>query len=275
MIDKVKVFVSDSVSYLRNLTPQYVLPVERTPEGVDGRVVCISDPKTFISEQFRSLAGKLLISENLKDKKSLLFTSCQPGEGKTTMSSNLAVCMGSNFGLKTLLIDCDLRRPNVHNMFGIKKSPGLSDLLHREVSIDDVIVETPYKDVYILPCGSMIDDPVELFSSSVFEEVLFELKDRFDKVLMDAPPVLKVADVGVLGGKCDAVLFVVKAEVTPKKLIEEAISGLRGTSAMPQACLFAGMNVAPDLYSYVTNTLYRQNYYEQRYVGYGTESLPE
>jgi capsular exopolysaccharide synthesis family protein len=154
----------------------------------------------------------------------LLVTSPATGDGKSITAANFALTMAQEFNRRVVLLDADLRRPTVHALFGIPDQPGLVDVLAGTASLDDALVLLPDVHLAVLPAGRAPAQPAELLGSSAMRRTLEALRSRFDRVLVDVPPVLPLADVGVLAPQCDGVLLVVRAGVTPKPLIERALN---------------------------------------------------
>lgn len=250
---------------INRISSDYFLPPGRTEDGIDRSIVSLSDPNCLISEQYKSICTKLFWTpEGKQDYKTLLFTSAQPGDGKTTTACNVAATLAQNFRQKVLLIDADLRRPAVHNYFGLPRSPGLSDILRGTIDHVSFIQSPAVRDLYVIPAGSATNNPSHLLNSLALKVLLEKLKSEFDVVIFDTSPVLKAADAQVLGGHCDAVLFVIKANSTPKHMVDDSLALLKDTSAMPKATIMTNTSRAIDYYSYWTNADYRQ-YYWYRY----------
>jgi len=191
--------------------------------GVDPKIVCLTDHNSHVAEQYRLLRTN--IQSQFKDKplKTILITSALRGEGKTTTSANVASLFARHYeGKRVLLVDCDLRRPAVHSLFGLEHTPGLSEMIRDGLDYKEVVKEKLKDRLYILPSGKYIENPGELFDSSTFLEVLRKLKDNFDLIIFDAPPIIPVSDAGILAPYSDATLMVVKARVTQSSDIIKA-----------------------------------------------------
>jgi capsular exopolysaccharide synthesis family protein len=131
--------------------------------------------------------------------------------------------MAQEFSRRVVLVDADLRRSSAHALFGVEQEPGLADVLRGEVALEDALVEMPDTRLHLLPSGMHSEQPAELLGSAAMRRTLDALRSRFDRVLIDVPPVLPLADVGVLAAFADGVLLVVRAGTTPKPLIERAL----------------------------------------------------
>ncbi len=243
----------------------YSLQRHRTPDGVDPHVVAYSDPNSLIAEQYKALCTKLFVGSAETKLKVVAVTSSQPGEGKTTTVSNLAATLASNFKQKVIIIDTDLRRPAIHKFFGVPKSPGLVDILKGSADYRQFTEEPAVRNLYVIPAGSPTENPGSLLNSAGIKVLLSRIASKFDIVILDTSPVLKTADAQAVGAYCDAVLFVVKANVTPRHMIEDAFATLQDTSGMPHACIMTNTRRVLDYYSYWTNPDYRRYYRESQH----------
>jgi capsular exopolysaccharide synthesis family protein len=262
--------IKDLRKFIASLSPSFLVE-DKGDFDCDPRLLTITDPQATLSEQYKAICSKILFLSSQRELKSILITSCQPKEGKTITACNLAATLSRYMKKKVALVDVDLRRPSVHTMFRVSRKPGLSDILSEKDGGSKFGAPPIKHGVHLFPAGSYADDPGVLYSSPKLQTLLAELKSRFDYVILDAPPVLNVTDASVIGALCDAVFFVVKAQVTPRQMIEEAMARLEGTDAKPLACILTNAVNTPEYYSYFTNRHYR-NYYQTRYVPYGVES---
>jgi capsular exopolysaccharide synthesis family protein len=202
------------------------LPVREVTGGVDHRLVAAVAPQSLAAEQYRSLRTRLTRSENGRAVRAIIVTSPNKGDGKTLTAANLALTMAQEFQQRVLLIDADLRRPSIHRLFGIAETPGLSDVLMGGAALEDALVTVRDHRLTLLPSGIIPMHPAELLGSSTMRRVLDTLRTRFDRILIDMPPVAPLADVAIASTMADGVLMIVRAGVTPKPAIERALSGL-------------------------------------------------
>ena len=234
-------------------------------EGVDKRVVSNCEPNSYIAEQYKSLATKLLGYGETPQVSCLTIVSSQPGEGKTTTACNLAASLTINFDKKVLIVDGDLRRPSIHKYFSVSSKPGFSNAIQSDEDYRHFVQKSQIPNLYIMSAGSMVNNPTTLLNSSKMAELHKTLVEDFDIVIYDSSPVLNTADAQALGTLSDVVLFLAQAEKTPKHLIEEALATLKGTEAAPDACILTNVSKKLDYYSYWTNYRYRQYYNEKYY----------
>ncbi len=194
-------------------------PVLR-PDGTWLRreIPALDRPDSHVAESFRILRTGLNQFIAVHGIKSLLVTSPMPLEGKTSVCANLAVSLAQE-GRKILLMDCDLRRPSVHQVFSVPGNAGVSDLMtgvSGSQVAGNLITTTEQDNLYIMPAGPILGNPAELLASGLLKEILAAFRDFFYLILIDSPPVLPVTDTQIISGLCDAVLLVARAGTTPR-----------------------------------------------------------
>ena len=195
---------------------------------IDGRIVT-GHPTAVAIEQYRRLAATLHQAQTARGLKTLMVTSAVPNEGKTLTATNLALTLSESYGLKVLLIDADLRRPSVHQIFRLPNSAGLSDGLRVEKGPLPLIEVSP--GLTILPAGRPDADPMAGLTSDRMKAVLAEAASRFDWVIIDTPPIGLLPDAQLLSHLADGVLVVIGAGRTPYTMVERVINEL-GTDRM-------------------------------------------
>ena len=193
---------------------------------VDPRLVAANAPQSLAAEQYRLLRTRVTRAENGRAFRSIIITSPNKGDGKSLTAANLALTMAQEFQQRVLLIDCDLRRPSVHRLFGLTEGPGLGDVLMSAAELDHALVALPEYHLTVLPAGLPPSRPAELLGSSAMRRILDTLRSRFDRILIDVPPVAPLADLHILAPMVDGLLMIVRAGITPKPAIERALSGL-------------------------------------------------
>jgi len=167
-------------------------------------------PTSVESEMFRTLRTNIKFSRPDGSPKTLLVTSTGPEEGKSTISSNLGITLASG-AKKTVIVDSDFRKPRMHKIFGLKNTKGMVELLVGEAEIDEVVQPTSVENLFIIPRGSLPPNPAELLDSDSLKEVMRKLREQFDFVIFDSPPVGTVVDASLLGGLVDGTILVVEA----------------------------------------------------------------
>ena len=184
-------------------------------------------------EAFRNLRTSLIWSDGGDALKTLVVTSAAPGEGKTLTAANLAVTLAYD-GLNVLLVDCDIRRPRVHGLFHLPRAPGLMEMLtshDRPGGPPPAIRQTTIARLSVLPCGALPMNAANLLSSTRMRVLLEELKQQFDIIVLDTPPVLATADAGIVGSLTDGVLLVVRAGATDRNAAQRAYQQLANVGA--------------------------------------------
>ncbi len=227
------------------------------------RIDTVGRQYSTLSEAFRSLRTSVLLSSPERPPRSLLITSAQPSEGKTTISINLAVSL-AQLGQRVLLVDCDMRKPSVHRGLGIEAEAGLAAYLTGQQDWSAVVVTTPIAGLSVIPCGPIPPNPAELLSCERMRSLLGEAMAQYSTVLLDSPPLLNVADSRVIAGQVEGVILVVKGNSTPRELGRRA-----------QAC---ARDVGANILGVVLNNvdLRSGDYYYRSYnYGYGDDQAGE
>jgi polysaccharide biosynthesis transport protein len=185
-------------------------------------------------EAFRNLRTSLIWSDGGEALKTLVVTSAAPGEGKTLTAANLAVTLAYD-GLRVLLVDCDIRRPRVHGMFHVPRAPGLMELLTTGATPGSpplpAIRDTSIAGLSVLPCGALPSNAANLLSGTRMRALLQELREQFDIIVLDTPPVLATADAGIVASLTDGVLLVVRAGTTDRNAAQRACQQLANVGA--------------------------------------------
>ena len=182
------------------------------------------DPKSIAAETYKTLRTNIQYSSYDKSLQVLVVTSTQPGEGKSTTAGNTALSLAMD-GKKVLLIDCDLRKPSIHKKFKLSNIAGLSEVILGRAKLQESIQN--YNSILdILTSGKIPPNPSEMLGSENMKRLLTELKEHYDYIILDAPPVLAVTDAQILGTKADGVIFVVMAGRAKKEQIIQAKSQL-------------------------------------------------
>ena len=182
-------------------------------------------PNSPAAEQYRALRTRLGQAEKSGALRSVIITSPHKGEGKSITAANLALTMSQELQHRVVIVEADLRKPSLQQMFGLPVGPGLSEFLTGAAELKDVIKFLPHYHLTVIPGGAVPMNPAELLGSTAMRRLLDHLRTRFDRIILDTPPVLPLADVAVLAPMVDAVVLVVRAGVTPKPAIENALRG--------------------------------------------------
>jgi len=221
------------------------------------------DNQSSAAEAYRVLRTSVLLSAAGRPPKTILITSGQPGEGKTTTVVNTAISL-AQMGASVLIIDCDLRRPTTHKVLGVDHGQGLSTYLSRDVALEGLIQKLPIANLSLLPCGPVPPNPAELIISEKMKDMLRELQGRYDHILIDSPPLINVTDPVILSTMVDGVILVVHGGKSTRDVVRRARQELSTVGAKIFGVVLNNVDLRRDGYD---------NYYYYRYYsGYGQES---
>ena len=221
-----------------------------------------SNVDSHVTETFRSIHSALKLNEQSKNAKMFLATSTVPGEGKSFVSSNLSLTF-ANHAEKTLLIDGDLRLPNVARSLQLKNDLGLLDYVEKGVSLEDIIMKDVCPNLDVLPTGGKSKNPTQVLNSARFEEMLAVLRDRYDRIVIDSPPLAAVSDALNLLPLVDGVLYIIKFNTVKQKTAVLNVRRLWESNTPVFGAILN--NITSSLSSY-----YYSNYSDKAYKNYYT-----
>lgn len=184
------------------------------------QLITLSDPRSPVSEAYRTLRTNLSFYSVDNPIRTLVVTSPAPEEGKSTTIANLAVTIAQS-DRKTILVDCDLRRPSLHELFGLGNDRGFTTMV-LDPEAETILQDTGVPNLWLLSSGPKPPNPADLLGSSQVDRVIDQLRSQADMILIDAPPVVGVTDAAVLGAKVDGVLLVINAGKTRRDHAERA-----------------------------------------------------
>jgi capsular exopolysaccharide synthesis family protein len=187
-------------------------------------------PKSYVAECCRAIRTNLLFMSPDKPFRTLLVCSSGPQEGKSTSTVGLGVALAQS-GDRVLIVDTDMRRPRIHNVFRVPNDHGVSSVIVGEESLDSVIKSTEVPNLFVLPCGPIPPNPAELLHTKAFKELLSAVSSKFDRVILDSPPIGALTDAVVLSTEVDGVVMVLKAGKTPREAVKRAARLLGGVNA--------------------------------------------
>ncbi len=225
------------------------------------RLITHFAPKSPISEAYRTFRTNIQYTKLDRELKALLVTSPGPGEGKSTSVANLAITM-AQMGSKVLLIDSDLRRPILHSIFNIDRRVGLSNVLVGRATIEEAAQTTEIENLFVMPCGTLPPNPSELLGSSAMKTTLDAMKEKFDIVLFDSPPIIAVTDAAVLSSQLDGVILVIKSGQTDREAAFRAHTLLKNVKTRVLGALLNGVHI---------ESMYGSYYYYYHYYYYGKD----
>ncbi len=197
-----------------------------TPE-----LVLVSRSRSVAAEQFRRLKT-LLVNEHKESLQVILVTSAAPGEGKSIVSTNLALAFAADHQGEVLLIDADLRRPTVEHWIEPRPRLGVAELLLGQTELDHAILELENTTLRILPAGAPPEDPSELLSAEPARRLFAELRTRFTRIIVDTPPIVPFTDADAVGALCDGALVVVRAGKTRQSMYLQAVNAVTSTRVL-------------------------------------------
>lgn len=216
----------DVTNYLRMPYLGMVPEVDGIDTNTSSAVFLHHDPKNVASESIRGLRSNLLFSRAAEKPQIILLTSAKPQEGKTLVTANLAAAMAQS-GCRTLIIDADMRRPRIHKTLGSGNEAGLANILSGVSAPADVIKRTDIQNLDVITAGPTPPNPSELLGSKFMADILEGLRQRYEHIIIDTPPVTAVTDAAILAQYADGVVVISKAFTTPKEMVRTAIENLQ------------------------------------------------
>lgn len=208
-----------------------VVLLNRTGGAPDLHLVMKWRPMSAVAEQYRVAATRLALMSSGRKSTVVVVTSALKGEGKTSTALNVGYAIAHDLGKSTLVIDCDLKQPKIHEYAGLGADPGLSQLLQQEgASFESCVHRLDESPLWILPAGSVTARPVELFKLKRLTSMLDVLKERYEYIILDAPPILPLADMNVFAGMADILAMVVRSTDTPTDIVQKAMKSLKSPS---------------------------------------------
>ncbi len=214
-------------------------------------------PRSSFAEGIKTLRTNLMFMTPDKPPEMLLVTSPGPGEGKTLISINMAIAMAQS-GLRTLIVDSDMRRPRVHKALNIVNDLGLSNLIQGNATLDEVTKTTQTENLFAISCGEIPPNPLELLHTESFNKFLDEMREKYDRVILDSPPLAAVSDGLVLSHSVDAVVLILKFGQTRRELLKRSIEQLEAVGAPFMGCVLN--DISAD-----AGSAYAYSYYYYRY----------
>jgi capsular exopolysaccharide synthesis family protein len=195
-------------------------PIPASPER---RLVAITDRLGFGAEKLRMLSARIKYAQHRGGLKRLLVTSTIVGEGKTTITANLAVMLAQQ-QQQVLLIDGDLHQSALTALFGLSPRPGLGEWWQRQGDINDFTYHAEGLPLWVFPAGKAVEQPLTMLHSAEFQQLIQNISSRFDWVVIDSPPLAPLADAATWATMADGILLVARKAVTPKKLLEASVT---------------------------------------------------
>jgi capsular exopolysaccharide synthesis family protein len=214
------------------------------------------DQESPMATEMRRLYSNIRHLHGKPDMRSFLITSSDRGEGKSTISSHLALTVARFKGKKSLIVDADLRRPRLHEIFGVPRAPGLLECLEGKLDPLEAVKDTPVENLKVIPAGSRIASPAHLFEGDILSDIFKKLRFYYDIVIVDSAPIIPVSDPMLISSEVDGVILVLLAGKTPRTVATRARDILLDANA--------------NLLGVVVNNLSEvlPYYYDYKYYGY-------
>jgi protein-tyrosine kinase len=236
----------DPTPFIRPIDPPPAPPpapaaVPAAEPAADGRtahatlhpaLVAAIAPHSAVAEQYRAMRTRITHHEGEAPIRTIMVTSPGGGEGKSVTAANLALTMAQEFQRRVVLVDADLRGPSVHALFGLDGAPGLAEVLAGEATLDEALVYLPDVRLTVLAGGATPQFPTELLGSASMRRTIDTLRARFDRVLLDLPAVMPLADVRTVAPIADGVVMVVRAAVTQRPALDQALAALEESKVL-------------------------------------------
>lgn len=213
--------------------------------------------ESLLSTEFRRLYSKLRNLNPNREIRNLLITSATLGEGKSTSAALMAITISKYRDTNTLLIDCDLRRPTIHKIFGMERQKGFIDVVLKKKPLKSVIKDTFIPNLKILTSGELTRSPADIFNLPTLRDLFAESKFYFDTIVVDSAPTIPVSDTLVLSSEMDGALIVVRAGKTPREMVKRAVDLMKDSGISILGIILNNIEkVLPYYYDY------RSDYYQ-------------
>jgi capsular exopolysaccharide synthesis family protein len=233
---------------------------ETSPEGQPPELMAHYDSSSGLAEAARAIRTNLMFMAPDRPFRRLLVTSAGPSEGKTMVACCVAVAM-AQAGQKVLILDCDLRRPRLHRVFNISNDVGVTAALLDQANIDTFVSHTAVANLDVLPAGAHVPNPAELLQSASFGKMLDALQTKYDRIIIDSPPVVPVTDPAILSKNVDGALLVIRAFRTTRDLTRQAIRSLRDVGAPLIGTILNAVDLSRREYGYYHYYYYKKEGY--------------
>jgi capsular exopolysaccharide synthesis family protein len=227
-------------------------PPQKSDESVSKELVVVRNQVSMIAESYRTIRTALLLSQAEHPPKVIVLTSPSPGDGKTMTCVNLGIALAQS-GQRVLLIDGDLRKGRCHKLVNVENHHGLTNVLTGHATLQESIQQTTIGNFYLLPRGGLPPNPADLLMSQKMRDVLRELRESFDFIVVDSPPVIAVSDAAILSALCDGVLLVLHGRKTTTPKARRAVERLESIGAPMLGVILNGIDIRnPDYIDYRT-----------------------
>ncbi|GAB5560732.1 MAG: exopolysaccharide regulatory tyrosine autokinase VpsO [Synoicihabitans sp.] len=237
-----------------------IIPQIKKLDPVQKAQVVLNNSDRQVSEAFLTLHSALRLKEEAKDAKCILTTSTIPGEGKSFVTTNVALTFAAH-GERVVIVDCDLRKPNIHKTLQIENSKGVIDIVGGSATLDDVILKDVAPNLDVIPTGGRAKNPTHVLNSRSFETMISDLRSRYDRVFIDTPPLAAVSDAMIILPLVDGSLFSIFFNKVRRKAAQFAAKKLMESNVPVLGAVLNGLNLAVSGYYYA-------QYYDKSYKDY-------
>lgn len=237
-----------------------IIPELKRLDPKDKAKVVSSNADRQVSEAFRTLHSSLRLKDESKNAKVFLTTSTVPGEGKSFITTNLAMTFAAH-GEKVVIVDCDLRKPNIHKSLGLENSKGTIDVVSGGMVVDDVVVKNLLPNLDVIVAGGRAKNPTQILNSKGFEQLVADLRKRYDRVFIDTPPLAAVSDALIILPLVDGSLFTIFFNKVRRKAAQFSAKSLLEANVPNFGAILNGLNLAVSGYYYA-------QYYDKSYKDY-------
>jgi capsular exopolysaccharide synthesis family protein len=256
--------INDTIASPIDITAYLRVPflglIPEVPESANSALYTHEKPKSSVAEGARALRTMLELTPHGEPPKCLLVTSSLASEGKTATTVRLGIAFAT-VGKRVLLVDADLRRPKLHSALGVRRGPGLSDVLSGATPWHEGAVQTVVPGLLALPVGSPCDQPHELLAGPRLGTLLEDLQEHFDIVIVDTPPAAVVADAVVMSKVVEGVVMVVRAHAVSRVIVGQTLARLQQVGANVLGIVLNAVNIDHQGYGYKYYHGYKNYYY--------------
>lgn len=237
-----------------------IIPQIKRMEQPDKAQIVVTNADRQVAESFLTLHSSLRLKDDSKNARCILTTSTVPGEGKSFITTNLALTFAAH-GERVVIIDCDLRKPNIHKSFRVENLKGVIDICSGSASIDDVVMRNIQPNLDVIPAGGRAKNPTHILNSKEFEQMLADLRKRYDRVFVDTPPLAAVSDALIILPLVDGSIFTVFFNKVRRKAAQFSAKKLLEANVPCFGAVLNGLNLAVSGYYYA-------QYYDKSYKDY-------
>jgi capsular exopolysaccharide synthesis family protein len=237
-----------------------IIPQIKRMDQADKAQIVANNADRQVAEAFLTLHSSLRLKDESKNAKCILTTSTVPGEGKSFTTTNLALTFAAH-GEKVIIVDCDLRKPNIHKSFRIENLRGVIDICAGKASIDEVVVKGLHPNLDVLPAGGRAKNPTQILNSKAFEIMISDLRKKYDRVFVDTPPLAAVSDALIILPLVDGSIFTIFFNKVRRKAAQFSAKRLLEANVPNFGAVLNGLNLAVSGYYYA-------QYYDKSYKDY-------